>query len=75
MNEWDRHGAQGILDTASQATLTNEFGTTKEEDVIIQILEKGEMQESEVSLIAYSSFSPWGEERGDFLLTCVNEIL
>lgn len=46
-----RHGAQGQLNTASKATLENEFETTKEEEIIKVILEKGSVQESEVSLL------------------------
>ncbi|KAK5945736.1 hypothetical protein PMZ80_002944 [Knufia obscura] len=42
-----KHGAQGTLDTASKATLENEFGTKKEEDAIIKILEKGDVQNAE----------------------------
>jgi len=42
-----RHGSQGVLDTASKSTLDAEFGTTKEEDVVAQILEKGSIVESE----------------------------
>ncbi|KAJ5823647.1 hypothetical protein N7447_005987 [Penicillium robsamsonii] len=38
------HGAQGVLDTASQSSLQNEFGTTKEEECIVKILEGGEFQ-------------------------------
>ena len=44
----ERQGTQGVLDTASKGTLDTEFGTTKEDDVIAQILEKGDVQESEV---------------------------
>jgi len=44
-----RHGAQGIYDGASKATLENEFGTANQEECIARILEKGEIQESEVS--------------------------
>jgi Shwachman-Bodian-Diamond syndrome (SBDS) protein len=44
-----RHGAQGVMDSASKSTLENEFGTSNDEAVIAQILEKGAMQESEVS--------------------------
>ncbi|KAJ5503869.1 hypothetical protein N7463_006743 [Penicillium fimorum] len=40
------HGAQGVLDTASQSSLQNEFGTTKEEECIVKILEGGEFQAS-----------------------------
>jgi len=42
-----KHGAQGSLDGASHATLENEFGTHNEDEVIKQILEKGNLQESE----------------------------
>lgn len=45
-----RHGAQGVLDGASKATLENEFGTSNDDEVIIKMLEKGEVQESDVSL-------------------------
>ncbi|KAJ5169892.1 uncharacterized protein N7500_002675 [Penicillium coprophilum] len=38
------HGAQGVLDTASQSALQNEFGTTKEEECMVKILEGGEYQ-------------------------------
>ncbi|KHJ33241.1 putative shwachman-bodian-diamond syndrome protein [Erysiphe necator] len=44
-----KHGAQGSLDTASKATLENEFGTSVIEDVIKIIIEKGTMQESEAA--------------------------
>jgi ribosome maturation protein Sdo1 len=37
------------LDGASKATLENEFGTAKDDDVIIKILEEGEIQAVEVS--------------------------
>ena len=43
------HGNQGTLDTAAKGTLEAEFGSSKEEDVIIQILEKGNIIESENS--------------------------
>ena len=43
-----RHGAQSVGDTASKATLENEFGTANEDECIIKILENGNMQESEV---------------------------
>ena len=36
------------MDTASNAALENEFGTHKEEDVVAQILEKGDVQDVEV---------------------------
>lgn len=43
-----RHGAQGTYDGASKATLENEFGTSNEDEVIKTILEKGDIQESQV---------------------------
>lgn len=43
-----RHGAQGVLDTASKATLENEFGTSHDDEVITKILEVGEVQNTEV---------------------------
>ncbi|KAI5244024.1 hypothetical protein E4T47_03823 [Aureobasidium subglaciale] len=43
------HGTQGVLDAASHSQLDNEFGTHKEEDVVQQILEKGDIQETENS--------------------------
>jgi hypothetical protein len=52
-----RQGAQGQLDTASKSTLENEFGTTKEDDIIAIILEKGDIQEVEVSYIYSFLFS------------------
>ncbi|EAU36642.1 conserved hypothetical protein [Aspergillus terreus NIH2624] len=39
-----RHGAQGVLDGASKASLENEFGTSNEDDVVTKILENGEFQ-------------------------------
>jgi hypothetical protein len=44
-----RHGAQGQLDEASKAVLDNEFGSHNEDEVIKQILTKGQIQMSEVS--------------------------
>ncbi|KAJ5087014.1 RNA binding protein [Penicillium alfredii] len=38
------HGAQGVLDTASKASLNNEFGTNNEDECMIKILEGGEYQ-------------------------------
>ena len=43
-----RHGSQGVLDTASKGQLEDEFGTSRDEDVVQQILEKGTVVESEV---------------------------
>ncbi|CAF9920220.1 MAG: hypothetical protein GOMPHAMPRED_002014 [Gomphillus americanus] len=42
-----KQGDQGILDTASNATLENEFGTHKDEDVVMEILQKGTIKESD----------------------------
>jgi ribosome maturation protein Sdo1 len=44
-----RHGNQGILDGASKGTLESEFGTSNEDEVVKQILEKGSVIESTVS--------------------------
>ncbi|KAJ5220454.1 hypothetical protein N7468_009658 [Penicillium chermesinum] len=38
------HGPQGILDTASNSQLENEFGTKNEDECMIKILEGGEYQ-------------------------------
>lgn len=51
-----RQGVQGILDGASKGQLESEFGTSKDDDVMAQILEKGEIIETEVRLIL--PFSP-----------------
>ncbi|KAF2627570.1 shwachman-Bodian-diamond syndrome protein [Macroventuria anomochaeta] len=45
----DNHGTQGILNTASKGTLENEFGTSNEDEVIKQILQKGDVQSSQNS--------------------------
>lgn len=44
-----RQGNTGILDGASKAQLESEFGTSKDDDVVKQILEKGSVIESTVS--------------------------
>lgn len=44
------HGAQGVLDTASQSALQNEFGTTKDDECMVKILEGGEYQATTVSI-------------------------
>ncbi|KAF1943576.1 DUF1960-domain-containing protein [Clathrospora elynae] len=41
------HGKQGILNTASNSQLENEFGTKKEDDIIPKILREGEVQSHE----------------------------
>lgn len=52
---FDSHGNQGTLDAAAKGSLEAEFGSAKEEDVIIQILEKGNIIESEVRQLISSS--------------------
>ncbi|KAK5121140.1 hypothetical protein LTR85_005624 [Meristemomyces frigidus] len=42
-----KHGTQGVLDTASKGALEDEFGSSKDEEVVKQILEKGTVQETE----------------------------
>jgi hypothetical protein len=57
-----KHGAQGQLDTASKASLENEFGTANEDEVIKKILEGGQPQSVQVSLpqaSIISNFRPW----------------
>jgi len=44
-----KHGAQGTFDAVSKATLENEFGSANEDEAIMAILEKGNIQESETS--------------------------
>ena len=44
-----QHGNQGTLDSAAKGVLETEFGTSKEEDAVIQILEKGNLIETEAS--------------------------
>jgi len=46
------------MDSASKATLENEFGTHNDEEVIKQILEKGTLQETEVRIPHPFSFLP-----------------
>ncbi|KAI9932670.1 hypothetical protein ASPWEDRAFT_195148 [Aspergillus wentii DTO 134E9] len=41
-----KHGTQGILDGASKGLLETEFGTSDEDEIMKQILEKGEYQAS-----------------------------
>lgn len=42
------HGTQGILNTASKGTLENEFNTANEDEILKQILQKGELQTTQV---------------------------
>lgn len=44
-----KHGPQGLLEGASNAMLENEFGTSKDDEAVLQILEKGSMQEFEMA--------------------------
>ncbi|MCJ1257145.1 hypothetical protein MMC24_004970 [Lignoscripta atroalba] len=44
-----KHGAQGVLDTASKSTLDNEFGTSNEDECMIKIMERGSIQETEAA--------------------------
>ncbi|MCJ1374030.1 hypothetical protein MMC20_005260 [Loxospora ochrophaea] len=44
-----KHGAQGVMDTASKSTLENEFGTSNEDECMIKILEGGSIQASEAA--------------------------
>lgn len=54
-----RHGKQGVLNTASNSQLENEFGTKNEDDVVKAILEKGDIQSSEVcDTLTYSHIPP-----------------
>jgi len=43
----NKQGTQGTLDTAGKGLLENSFGTSNEDDVIKEILEKGSVQEGE----------------------------
>ncbi|KAF2006590.1 shwachman-Bodian-diamond syndrome protein [Amniculicola lignicola CBS 123094] len=42
-----KQGTQGILDAASNGALESEFGTSKDDDVVKQILEKGDVQNTD----------------------------
>ncbi|MCJ1453836.1 hypothetical protein MMC28_004185 [Mycoblastus sanguinarius] len=42
-----KHGAQNAHDSASKSTLENEFGTSNEDECMIKILEKGDLQATE----------------------------
>ncbi|OBT67598.1 hypothetical protein VE03_03761 [Pseudogymnoascus sp. 23342-1-I1] len=44
-----KQGAQGELNTASKSQLENEFGTSKEDEVIKKILQEGSLQETEAA--------------------------
>lgn len=44
-----RHGAQNAYDSASKATLENEFGTSNADECMTKILETGDLQHTEVS--------------------------
>jgi ribosome maturation protein Sdo1 len=49
-NNDDRHGNQGTLDTASKASLENEFSTKSEDECLKIILEKGKVEKGGVCL-------------------------
>ncbi len=55
----DRQGTQGQHDGASNATLDNEFGTHSDDEVITLILEKGNLQESEVCFLGGNDIPPF----------------
>ncbi|EMC99165.1 hypothetical protein BAUCODRAFT_85329 [Baudoinia panamericana UAMH 10762] len=42
-----KHGNQGVLDGASKGQLEDEFGTSRDDDVVTKILEGGSIIESE----------------------------
>ena len=48
-----KQGAQGILDRASNAQLESEFGSSKVEEVVQVILEKGQVIMNKVCLICF----------------------
>lgn len=52
----NRQGAQGAYDGASKGILESEFGTSVDDEVIKQILEKGTLQESQVCLFLFGVF-------------------
>lgn len=62
-----RHGNQGTHDTPSKGQLEDEFKSSKDDDVIPQILERGNIVESEVCILPiqtllsmnYSSMLTW----------------
>ncbi|KAB8078495.1 DUF1960-domain-containing protein [Aspergillus leporis] len=41
-----QHGAGGIHNEASRATIENEFGTSDDNEAILRILDQGEIQEN-----------------------------
>ncbi|KAG7293056.1 hypothetical protein NEMBOFW57_003102 [Staphylotrichum longicolle] len=44
-----KQGAQGMLQGASKGELENEFGTSNEDEAVLKILEKGSLQEFEMT--------------------------
>lgn len=62
-----RQNAQGSFDKASNADLENEFGTHVDTEVITQILEKGSIQNSQVS--PASSSTPNPNSNASYLMT------
>lgn len=61
------------MDGASKGSLEGEFGTSKEEDVVAQILEKGSIVESEVSPGLGAGFDT-GQENRETKLTAAVEL-
>lgn len=55
------------MDGASKATLENEFGVSKEEEVIKKILEGGSIQEAEVRRV----LCPMTKQSTEWLLTII----
>ncbi|KAK3900285.1 ribosome maturation protein [Staphylotrichum tortipilum] len=45
----NRHGAQGILESAPRGILESEFGTANEDEAMQTILERGSVQEFEMA--------------------------
>lgn len=58
----NRQGAQGTLDSASKQELENEFGTSKDEDVIEKILAKGDKIHSKVSTYTARTVIKWDNQ-------------
>jgi ribosome maturation protein Sdo1 len=44
----NKHGTQGTLNRASHGAMENEFGTSKDDEVMAKILESGDVQEQKV---------------------------
>ena len=69
-----RQGAQGAYDGASNGILESEFGTSVDDEVIKQILEKGTLQESQVcfaTLLGGAAFTHRRPRRNTLDSTCL----